>query len=465
MYFPNIPTLGEWQRASSSTFQVRANKPKLVRIDNLIAKYHQVFDMARLNLLMELKTAVVDWAADKIERDASSGRLQAMRALEEVVVRKLTELDGWTKHRYTKVACLGYAVKAGDYDAKCKAPTRIVRNSQEQAEVATRCAELVTAIRAAHQKWTTRAGMLRYQPADDRRTLKIFMAPEFYFRGPYGAYADLTRLDEIFNTLRLETSTAKYTDWLFVLGTAITAWDDGSGKLQLNNYALVQKGGPKGGSELHEFTVAKEFPSHIDFVHQGVTNPDWYNPAKSQATIGGQTLAAKVPTGARLDTLFTETGARRLDQSSSPRVTELVGGCIFTMHGITFGLEVCRDHLLGRLADSTEKGKVQIQLVPSCGASIANPACMPGGVIFNVDALAPHAQFLVQGSGRQPAKVTMANGAADKVVLFDPATIPYPGMNQGAAWTQATPLAVAQKLKQPMHALIGTPAPPPRPVR
>lgn len=51
-------------------------------------------------------------------------------------------------------------------------------------------------------------------------TLKIFMAPEFFFRGSEGAYP-VEKVSRIMEVLRAETQKPIYKDWLFVLGTAI----------------------------------------------------------------------------------------------------------------------------------------------------------------------------------------------------------------------------------------------------
>jgi hypothetical protein len=79
------------------------------------------------------------------------------------------------------------------------------------------------------------------------------------------------------------------------------------------------------------------------------------------------------------------------------------GGSVLTIDGITFGVEVCRDHLLKRLhkfyfgdpagnpavartASKTDP-RVQVQLIPSWGAHIDRKAicCVENGLIFNVD--------------------------------------------------------------------------------
>jgi len=67
------------------------------------------------------------------------------------------------------------------------------------------------------------------------------------------------------------------------------------------------------------------------------------------------------------------------------------GGCVFTMDGITFGLEVCLDHgnkrrenyCANTWAPSGEP-KVQVQLIPSCGMKIGNPCCVPQRLVFKV---------------------------------------------------------------------------------
>ena len=52
-------------------------------------------------------------------------------------------------------------------------------------------------------------------------TLKVFMAPEFYFRGgTEGAY-ELGMIDSIMSEMRKLTSHTDYKHWLFVFGTAL----------------------------------------------------------------------------------------------------------------------------------------------------------------------------------------------------------------------------------------------------
>ena len=124
--------------------------------------------------------------------------------------------------------------------------------------------------------------------------------------------------------------------------------------------------------------------------------------------------------------------------------TGIGGGCVFTMDGITFGLEVCLDHgkhrLFKQCANSALHGepKVQMQLIRSCGMKIDKPFCVPTGLPFAVD-VAHHA---AQKNGRgtninergphltvaAPVPVAHTNyfPAYGKIIFFDPENKPAP---------------------------------------
>ena len=107
-------------------------------------------------------------------------------------------------------------------------------------------------------------------------TLKIFLAPEFFFRGPVGAYsADDPALLELGDSLRSMVANTKWQDWVFVFGSII-----GSNKMapekktnltggplwDTYNFAIVQRGN---SPERH--THFKRYISGIDFL---VSVPD-----------------------------------------------------------------------------------------------------------------------------------------------------------------------------------------------
>src|SRR6516162_7017855 len=92
VHFNDIPSWDAWKKASSSFLQSRAAKPKLVRIDDLIRAYPNVPGSKKRSALVDLSLALYEWAADKLERDVGTGRLEAMQALEKIVQKKLVTI-------------------------------------------------------------------------------------------------------------------------------------------------------------------------------------------------------------------------------------------------------------------------------------------------------------------------------------------------------------------------------------
>jgi hypothetical protein len=104
--------------------------------------------------------------------------------------------------------------------------------------------------------------------------LKIVMLPEFFFRGPFGAYSlhDLYRRDGILLTMADQVNgmidDTFFQNYLFVLGTVIAASARSSGDLLSSNssstdidyfnFSPVHKGGP---NHKHHFLVTK----HVRF--------------------------------------------------------------------------------------------------------------------------------------------------------------------------------------------------------
>lgn len=424
MRFDHVPTLAEWLKASGSAGERRdaasQSKKTLMRIDDLVARYHRALDMGRLNVLMELRDAIVEWTEDKLQRRVGTSRLSAMRALLDIVLRRLYELEGWGKERYLKVVCAGYEVKTGHYSIH-RQPTAEQRVKNERADVEQRVKELIQAIRTAAARYARNG-----QTDEDRaQTLKIFMAPEFFFRGPYGAYEDIGYCTEILDLLRAETSKSCYADWMFVHGTAVFA----SEKIVenqfvgaiLENYALVQKGGPK-STETHEYVVAKEFPSSVDFRQPPPKPADPLHPPKPKVVIAGRNRTPYSPGGGRRDQ------GSLAQQDKAPKVSELTGGVLFTMHNIRFGLEVCRDHLVHRLAHSAESGKVQIQLIPSAGMSIQTSAMatLQGGLVFNVDGDTPHVQARLRHGTNALLASSRHRSGNGTICLYAPVPLAWP---------------------------------------
>jgi hypothetical protein len=102
-------------------------------------------------------------------------------------------------------------------------------------------------------------------------------------------------------------------------------------------------------------------------------------------------------------------------------------GCIFAMDGITFGLEVCLDHGVGRLRTAQDCNGVQIQLIPSWGMKIMPAARVPNAVAFNVDGVPVGSQTGIFRSDVEPSPALHETKPSSQVYEFpvgDVATFP-----------------------------------------
>jgi hypothetical protein len=246
-------------------------------------------------------------------------------------------------------------------------------------------------------------------------TLKVFMAPEFLYRGKGGAYIHdlingwIKRPPDEFNLkgfdrfpgllgyLKSFAAENKFNDWLFVFGTAISAsfpaiktsggWVLDSTKMgEIYNTALIQRGGEFNTNDA--YASRKRYISGIDFI-------------KSQYNAKGFALGGVEP-------------ADRLNLE--PNESNREGSATFTINGINdkdgqpimFGLEVCLDHAISTPrnpqpnTDTNKWGRirtadkwVKIQLVPSGGMQLKPvsirllPAAWPTphSYAFNCDGL------------------------------------------------------------------------------
>src|SRR5215467_12341709 len=183
-------------------------------------------------------------------------------------------------------------------------------------------------------------------------TLKVFMAPEFLYRGKGGAYIhdlingwtkqppsefDLSGFDGfpgLFGYLKRFAAENRFSNWLFVFGTAISASfptrsETNKGRVvdstqmgEIYNSALIQRGGERTTDEA--YASRKRYIASIDFI-------------ESQYRAKNFTLGDVVP-------------ADRLDLE--PDESNREGSATFTINGINdgagqpimFGLEVCLDH-------------------------------------------------------------------------------------------------------------------------
>ncbi len=116
---------------------------------------------------------------------------------------------------YDKVQLIGFNIKP---DVTQSLPQKYLGDPDDSVDLEKRCEIMKTAIKAAH-------GHGEIQPGEN--ILKVFMAPEFFFRGAQGGYPMHERAGDpglvpgIIGSLREETNQFKYADWLFIFGTAI----------------------------------------------------------------------------------------------------------------------------------------------------------------------------------------------------------------------------------------------------
>jgi len=81
-----------------------------------------------------------------------------------------------------------------------------------------------------------------------------------------------------------------------------------------------------------------------------------------------------------------------LSVPDDPDTLEIDDDGIFTLGGVTFGLEICLDHKKSKLRNTKPKegeNRMQVQLVPSAGVQVREAAvCVqPGGWVFHCEGL------------------------------------------------------------------------------
>jgi hypothetical protein len=289
------------------------------------------------------------------------------------------------------------------------------------------------------------------------RTLKVFMAPEFFFRGKNGAYPP-ELVSQIIPNLK-ENLGAGWDDWLFVFGTAVAAIDlevtycytcgpqkssitrtvgpDGkttpkcsndTGKgpeheimrrheaAEVQNVALI-------AYRSEAYVVAKEYIALKDYEGATVT--------KSGTVIPGTVTVHAGTTDVNLLMVREPFGNRR---SSTPSIfdDERMGGCILNIAGLTVGVEVCLDHTtsmdegLGRA--SRYAGIIQLLLIPSFGMKIFDRLyCRDGGVVFNVDGRGTGRSYLAvkNGTGTPTKSKAAVGGGSGSVEVWTPISLPH----------------------------------------
>lgn len=278
---------------------------------------------------------------------------------------------------------------------------------------------------AARIRWTKLVIAQAATKADKSAdTLKVFMMPEFYFRGVKGAY-EMGTISLLIEGLQNAVSANDWKDWLFIFGTMIGSsmptndaeelatsgelHDDVDHGTSINacarrevyNVALIQKGAWASESSVplaqmtpdqrnlalsgKAFVTMKEYKSPIDFIRI-------VDLAQADGFAWERVMHLTRTGGASSDSVVTGREERFVDYE---------GACLFAIDGIQFGLEICLDHANQRLKNAPRTDglpPVQVQLVPSCGLSLWPSAivAMTGGYGFNVDGIGQPSSALKQ---------------------------------------------------------------------
>lgn len=427
MRYEDIPGAGAWKIDAFSLHKAPLD-PIVAAIDDMLVKYPQAFSpMAKRNLLADLEKSCAAWKPPKPQNPA-------MDALHEVVKRRLV-YSGSAAHPYDKVVCVSYSIKTGAFEAG----TQIVKYQgqfDDQRDMEERVRHMKAAINQARN-------FVPNPARDDSKTLKIFMAPEFYFRGRYGAYPPeiVSKIMPLLQKGDDGTARPLFKDWLFIFGTAISAAIDarqycltcdsandiffdrdprnpgktvpkcrkGAGHdvregiygAVIDNVALIQK-------DKEEYLVAKEFISGIDFRDKG-----------SGAFVKMEEAGIRDK--------YTPLAPEGSRQSNFPSkfTDERMGGGVFNIAGITFGMEICLDHAEKKLETA---GNLQILLIPSAGMEIKYWRTIDNGISFNVDGSRGDSDVQVRrqtGVRQTAASHQLINGVPGKIEVFGPLVIPY----------------------------------------
>ena len=281
----------------------------------------------------------------------------------------------------------------------------------------------------------------------DENTLKIFVAPEFFWRGPTGAYsfdsiADPSRVEEdetnalsqISRGLEAIVGQGKYKDWLFVFGTIVAFAEEGGKNTNIKrhkktnaeesqyeflNFSPVYRGyDPSAATDAGtKFIVPKYYISGIDFL----TN-DRPDPADDQRFYDNKVFRDIQ------SWLEDERGYQMVFDSWFFGEFAIISFFsllhfeftypVLKVDNIAFSLEICLDHSQGvakfflnsnlKYVPSGGDGAVpkppgaQISLVSSAGMSIVGKslALLSGGTIFLQDGLYTKSQQRTCKKGR-----------------------------------------------------------------
>lgn len=241
-------------------------------------------------------------------------------------------------------------------------------------------------------------------------TLKIFMLPEFYWRGRQGAYRIQRGVEKVLHPaahwISHRFTHERFKHWLIVDGTVVMAQMADRRYVEMSerpyenisyyNFAPVHVGGTN-----LTYLRFKHFISGIDFLQM--------RPEHSRmvpAPPGRSHRFCKEHPRSN-GCVYQHLPSHLLEELGFGHDVELPSG-LLKIGGLRIGLEICLDHAMGELCDKELKPweRVDVQLIVSAGMNIASgPVCTrPGGPVFLADGFArTEMSFNAFGRGRQSA--------------------------------------------------------------
>lgn len=250
-----------------------------------------------------------------------------------------SKINSNTNKKYTNVQCVGFqpytAISYGSYRGY----------DDETKDFMGRLEIMKEAIEKAGQSSKIN---------NDPQCLKVFMAPEFFFRGKKGAYS-MESASKLVEKLRETVNHPEYKNWLFVFGTIMAfsqIKDKFSpyqfGNLEGYNYSFIQKGD---SSEKNSFIVMKEHRSPSDYS-------SFYDKSDNSIKLLND------------NTNYMDSCDRK-SQRNEIKKFNYDSNAVFDVDGVRFGVEICVDHSYNRLQSNIPDSKpIDVQLIPSCGMSI-----------------------------------------------------------------------------------------------
>jgi hypothetical protein len=332
-------------------------------------------------------------------------------------------------HGYAKVRFIGYAIPTapamivplGDPDRGSAMGGTYLGLADTVADVAGRLGVLRAAVHAARDAL----------PADESDVLNVFVAPEFFWHGPQGPYLHATDapdpIDHILERAAETFPAVEYPDWVFVLGTAVTAAADDPREVFSRPTTRIRNGVVADLAHRYRQAAAddaaKVFDMIDDYLQWGhahpvvqVRNRALIVSAVPLGSAGSDFVAHAAATDKVFDSaedlvLWDATGREDVvtEQMSAHPYVDLSAGDLkrdpFDAHAIVrlgtdvgaatdIAVEICLDHADARLRGAMSRTRwprgdegIDLQIVPSCGATLSRPAvaAVAGGYAFNVD--------------------------------------------------------------------------------